>query len=174
MGMLLRLLMSSGKGKWIAIVIILFMVFAGGSGLGDFIGLGTNSYQSNYQSSQTTSSVSDQDEEFVSKVFGSTEDFWKQTFADEGLTYTPATLVLYDGQTPTSGCDIGSAQAGPFYCPADQKVYIDLSFYRDLTTKYNAAGDFAMATPSQAIFKITKQARVLEPVFSCLNQPFWI
>lgn len=145
MGMLLRLLMSSGKGKWIVIAIVLFMVFSGGSGIGDLIGLGTNNYQSNYQSSQTTSDVSDADGEFVSKVFASTEDYWTETFAAEGLTYNKPVLVLYDGQTPTSGCGVGSAQAGPFYCPADQKVYIDLSFYRDLTTKYNAAGDFAMA-----------------------------
>ncbi|HEL1809388.1 TPA: neutral zinc metallopeptidase, partial [Streptococcus suis] len=72
------------------------------------------------------------------------EDFWTQEFARNGLTYQAPTLVFYTDQTQT-GCGVGSAQAGPFYCSADRKIYIDTSFYQELSSKYKAAGDFAMA-----------------------------
>ena len=142
-GLLLQLLLSRGKGKWIIIGILLLSFFVGGGQLGDLIGL--NSYQSSYEKNYTPSTVSDEDAIFISKVFASTEEFWTQEFEKEGLTYNPPTLVIYDQSTPTGGCGMGSASAGPFYCPADNKVYIDLTFYQDLSTKYQAAGDFAMA-----------------------------
>ena len=142
-GLLLQLLLSRGKGKWIIIGILLLSFFVGGGQLGDLIGL--NSYQSSYEKNYTPSTVSDEDAIFISKVFASTEEFWTQEFEKEGLTYHPPTLVIYDQSTPTGGCGMGSASAGPFYCPADKKVYIDLTFYQDLSTKYQAAGDFAMA-----------------------------
>ncbi len=139
----MQLLFSRGKGKWIIIAILLLSFFAGGGQLGDLIGL--NSYQSSYEKNYIPSTVSDEDAVFISKVFASTEEFWTQEFEKEGLTYHPPTLVIYDQSTPTGGCGMGSASAGPFYCPADKKVYIDLTFYQDLSTKYQAAGDFAMA-----------------------------
>ena len=142
-GLLVQLLFSRGKGKWIIIAILLLSFFAGGGQLGDLIGF--NSYQSSYEKNYTPSTVSDEDAIFISKVFASTEEFWTQKFEKEGLTYNPPTLVIYDQSTPTGGCGMGSASAGPFYCPADKKVYIDLTFYQDLSTKYQAAGDFAMA-----------------------------
>lgn len=142
-GLLVQLLFSRGKGKWIIIAILLLSFFASGGQLGDLIGL--NSYQSSYEKNYTPSTVSDEDAIFISKVFASTEEFWTQEFEKEGLTYNPPTLVIYDQSTPTGGCGMGSASAGPFYCPADNKVYIDLTFYQDLSTKYQAAGDFAMA-----------------------------
>ena len=142
-GLLVQLLFSRGKGKWIIIAILLLSFFAGGGQLGDFIGL--NSYQSSYEKNYTPSTVSDEDAVFISKVFASTEEFWTQEFEKEGLTYHPPTLVIYDQQTQTGGCGVGSASAGPFYCPADNKVYIDLTFYQELSTKYQASGDFAMA-----------------------------
>ena len=142
-GLLVQLLFSRGKGKWIIIAILLLSFFVGGGQLGDLIGL--NSYQSNYEKNYTPSTVSDEDAIFISKVFASTEEFWTQEFKKEGLTYNPPTLVIYDRQTQTGGCGVGSASAGPFYCPADNKVYIDLTFYQELSTKYQAAGDFAMA-----------------------------
>lgn len=143
MGLLLQLLFSSGKGKWIIIAILAFSLLGGGAGLGDLIGLNTS--QSNYETSYTPSEVSDKDAVFISKVFASTEEFWTKEFKKEGLTYHPPTLVIYDGQTPTGGCGVGSASAGPFYCSGDNKVYIDLTFYQDLSKKYGASGDFAMA-----------------------------
>ena len=142
-GLLLQLLLSRGKGKWIIIGILLLSFFVGGGQLGDLIGL--NSYQSSYEKNYTPSTVSDEDAVFISKVFASTEEYWTQEFEKEGLTYHPPTLVIYDQATETGGCGVGSASAGPFYCPADNKVYIDLTFYQELSTKYQAAGDFAMA-----------------------------
>lgn len=142
-GLLLQLLFSRGKGKWFIIAILIFSFFVGGGNLGDLIGL--NSPQTNYEKNYTPSTVSDEDAIFISKVFASTEEFWTQEFKKEGLRYNPPTLVIYDHQTQTGGCGVGSASAGPFYCPADSKVYIDLTFYQELSTKYKVAGDFAMA-----------------------------
>jgi predicted metalloprotease len=81
---------------------------------------------------------------FVSKVLGSTEDVWSRIFEQSGVQYRAPTLVLYDGQTRTS-CGTGQAAMGPFYCPNDEKLYIDLSFYRDLQQRFHAPGDFAQA-----------------------------
>lgn len=81
---------------------------------------------------------------FVAKVLGSTEDTWGKIFAASGEQYQAPKLVLFTGQTQTS-CGAGQAAMGPFYCPADQKVYIDLSFYQEMKTRFNAPGDFAQA-----------------------------
>jgi predicted metalloprotease len=86
----------------------------------------------------------DQMGQFVSKVLGSTEDVWGRIFQQSGAQYRAPTLVLYDGQTRTS-CGVGQAAMGPFYCPNDEKLYIDLSFYRDLQQRFRAPGDFAQA-----------------------------
>lgn len=144
-GLLLQLLFSSGKGKWLILLFLLFTFMGGGSGFGDLLGLNTGSSQPRTtQTTNKTTSVADEESIFLSKVFQSTEDFWTETFAKEGLRYNPPKMVIYEGQTSTA-CGIGSASAGPFYCSGDNTVYIDLSFYRDLTTKYKASGDFAMA-----------------------------
>jgi len=82
--------------------------------------------------------------QFVSRVLGSTEDVWSAIFKRSGAQYRPPTLVLYDGQV-RSACGIGQAAMGPFYCPNDEKLYVDLSFYRDLQTRFQAPGDFAQA-----------------------------
>ncbi len=81
---------------------------------------------------------------FVAKVLASTEDTWGGIFASAGKQYTAPKLVLFSGQTPTA-CGTGQAAAGPFYCPGDQKVYIDLSFYQEMKTRFHAPGDFAQA-----------------------------
>ena len=86
----------------------------------------------------------DQMGQFVSKVLGSTEDVWGRIFTSSGTEYRPPTLVLYDGQV-RSACGMGQSAMGPFYCPNDEKLYIDLSFYRDLQTRFHAPGDFAQA-----------------------------
>ena len=82
---------------------------------------------------------------FVSTVLADTEDVWKDVFARGGATYKEPRLVLFRGQTSTGGCGAGQAAMGPFYCPADQKVYIDLAFYETLTKRLGAPGDFAQA-----------------------------
>jgi predicted metalloprotease len=82
--------------------------------------------------------------QFVAKVLGSTEEVWTEVFARSGRTYQKPTLVLFDGAVK-SACGLAQSAVGPFYCPADQKVYIDLAFFRDLATRFRAPGDFAQA-----------------------------
>ncbi len=87
---------------------------------------------------------SDDPGQFVSKVLGSTEDVWSQVFDQASAQYRPPTLVLYEGQV-RSACGTGQSAMGPFYCPNDEKLYIDLSFFRDLQSRFRAPGDFAQA-----------------------------
>ncbi len=86
----------------------------------------------------------DRGAKFVSTVLADTEDVWRAQFAQGGSTYQEPRLVLFRGSTPTQ-CGQGQAAMGPFYCPADQKVYIDLGFYDTLKTRLGAPGDFAQA-----------------------------
>lgn len=81
---------------------------------------------------------------FVAKVLASTEDTWGEILQKSGHQYPAPKLVLFSGQTPTA-CGSGQAAMGPFYCPGDQKVYIDLSFYHEMKTRFHAPGDFAQA-----------------------------
>ena len=83
-------------------------------------------------------------EHFVSVVLADTEAVWQQTFRDMGRTYQDPKLVLYDG-TVQSACGMASSASGPFYCPNDRKVYLDLSFFEDMQKRLNAPGDFARA-----------------------------
>lgn len=82
--------------------------------------------------------------EFVSVVLADTETVWSDIFQENGLQYTNPTLVLYTDSV-NSACGAAGASVGPFYCPGDQKLYIDLSFYQELQDKFHAPGDFAMA-----------------------------
>ena len=82
--------------------------------------------------------------QFVSKVLGSTEDVWTKIFKQSGGQYRAPTLVLYDGAV-RSACGTGQSAMGPFYCPNDEKLYLDLSFFRDLSARFRAPGDFAQA-----------------------------
>lgn len=82
--------------------------------------------------------------QFVSVVLADTEEVWGKLFAQSGATYRQPTLVLFRDQVQ-SACGYATAASGPFYCPADEKVYIDLSFCDDLRNKYGAYGDFAVA-----------------------------
>lgn len=81
---------------------------------------------------------------FVSKILASTETTWEAVFSASGARYQQPKLVLFTGSTPTA-CGTGQSAMGPFYCPADRKVYIDLSFYRDLKERFHAPGEFAQA-----------------------------
>ncbi len=82
--------------------------------------------------------------EFISVVLADTEDTWTALFADGGQQYQLPTLVLFSGSVQ-SACGYAQSAMGPFYCPADQKAYIDLSFYQDLRDRFQAPGDFAQA-----------------------------
>jgi hypothetical protein len=81
---------------------------------------------------------------FVAKVLGSTEQVWQQQFSAAGRQYQEPRLVLYSGATQ-SACGMGQSAMGPFYCPADSKVYLDLEFFKDLKSRFGAPGDFAQA-----------------------------
>ena len=86
----------------------------------------------------------DQTARFVSKVLASTEDTWNEAFRANGQQYQEPKLVLFSGVTPTA-CGTGQSAMGPFYCPGDQKVYIDLVFFRELKERFQAPGEFAQA-----------------------------
>lgn len=86
----------------------------------------------------------DETASFVSKVLGSTERVWGEIFTRTGKPYQHPKLVLFTGATPTA-CGTGQTAMGPFYCPLDQKVYIDLDFFHELKSRFQAPGDFAQA-----------------------------
>lgn len=86
----------------------------------------------------------DEKAQFISVVLAETEDAWGEIFQASGSNYTAPTLVLYNGATQ-SGCGFSSAAVGPFYCPVDRKVYLDLSFFDLLSKRLDAPGDFAQA-----------------------------
>ncbi|QND53753.1 zinc metallopeptidase [Phyllobacterium sp. 628] len=102
--------------------------------------------QSQTQSSapRTSAQSNDQMTQFVKTVLAETEDVWSGIFQSEGKQYPPPTMVLFNGQV-RSACGFASAASGPFYCPGDKKLYIDLSFYDELDKKFGASGDFAQA-----------------------------
>lgn len=88
--------------------------------------------------------LDDERASFVRVVLADTEDVWGQLYSQDGKKYVMPTLVLFR-QSVQSACGMAGAATGPFYCPGDQQVYIDLSFFEDMQNKLNAAGDFAMA-----------------------------
>ena len=102
--------------------------------------------QSNVQEppSARQSGARDEGREFVARVLGSTERVWGEIFQQASRNYAEPKLVLFSGQVQ-SACGFAQAAAGPFYCGQDQKVYIDLSFYRELRDRFKAPGDFAQA-----------------------------
>jgi uncharacterized protein len=121
------------------IVIALLAVFV----LPRFLGGGAQSLAPS-QTSGESRQVSDEQKQFVSFVFDDAQRTWSEVFAANQQPYRKAKLVLFTGRTPT-GCGSGSAAAGPFYCPPDERVYIDLSFYEELARRFGAPGDFAQA-----------------------------
>ncbi|MBS1517884.1 MAG: zinc metallopeptidase [Bacteroidetes bacterium] len=97
------------------------------------------------QQNRQPSAEEDELAQFVSVVLKDTEDVWSKIFREKyGREYVKPTLVMFTGTTQ-SGCGYASSQTGPFYCPADSKLYIDLGFYQELKNKFKAPGDFAMA-----------------------------
>jgi len=125
-----------------SIVVILLIYFLGGdpSQMMNTSQLDNQSSNSSYQGTAEENELA----QFVSVVLAETEDVWTQLFLEDGLTYKYPKLVIYTGSVQ-SACGFSSAATGPFYCPGDYKLYIDLSFYDELKTKFKAPGDFAMA-----------------------------
>jgi hypothetical protein len=88
--------------------------------------------------------LADPQRRFVAKVLGDTEDVWAEIFRQQGARYQPPKLVLFDGRTG-SACGLAQEAMGPFYCPGDRDVYLDLSFFQELSQRFGAPGDFARA-----------------------------
>jgi predicted metalloprotease len=88
--------------------------------------------------------VNDEQREFVAVILAETEDVWQEAFRKMGRTYQEPTLVLFSGAVD-SACGMAGSAVGPFYCPYDHKVYLDLSFFEDLQMRFGASGDFAQA-----------------------------
>jgi predicted metalloprotease len=86
----------------------------------------------------------DPQSEFVAVTLRETEQTWSRIFAERGATYQPPVLVLFTGATQ-SACGVGQSAMGPFYCPVDRKLYLDMSFFRELDQRFGAPGDFAQA-----------------------------
>lgn len=132
-------------GGVIGVIIFLLYQFLGGGG-GDLSQLPQLTPGAGAQRELTAEEKAADDEraEFVKVVLADTEDVWDKLFKQAGQNYKAPTLVLFRDQVQ-SACGSASSAMGPFYCPGDQQVYIDLSFYEDMQHKLNAPGDFAMA-----------------------------
>ena len=96
------------------------------------------------QTRRASDPVEIEQRDFVSAVLGDTEQIWGEIFRRQGLTYREPTLVLFTGATE-SACGLGQSAMGPFYCPSDRRIYIDLGFFTELQQRFRAPGDFAQA-----------------------------
>jgi|SRR5687768_9341488 len=141
--------MAVGGGCGTLIVIILALVF--GVDPSQFMGDGGGSVEGPAPTSRPggapgggQAQQDDESSRFIRRVLGTTEDVWNDVFRRNGSQYREPTLVLFSQQVQ-SACGRAGASVGPFYCPADQKVYIDLSFFQELSSRFRAPGDFAQA-----------------------------
>ncbi|MGE4409334.1 MAG: neutral zinc metallopeptidase [Sphingobium sp.] len=142
LGMLLPLVGSRFGCGGIAVVLILMAVMGGGLNLGSLTGLQDGGVAPHQQSQSPAGSTELTDIQRISlKVLGSTERRWQEIFAAEGQTYPPPTLVFYS-RNGMSGCGAAQSAMGPFYCPADRKIYLDTDFFNEMKTRFNAPGDF--------------------------------
>lgn len=131
----------AGLGIGGIIVVVIYMFLGGDSAeLANIL-----QQQQTSNAPNTTIDPNDEDAVFVSVVLKDTEDVWEKIFREQfGKEYRKPTLVLFDGAVE-SACGFQQSATGPFYCPTDEKLYIDLSFYRLLKERFHAPGDFAMA-----------------------------
>ncbi len=142
--------LGGGAGVVVLIVIVAIQVFGGGGEGGFDLG---SAFGDAGQAPGTENPVgipAEEDpqrdlKEFSTFVFNDAQQTWTQIFKQEGADYEPATLYLYANAVRTDGCGSATSAVGPFYCPADQRVYLDLSFYDDMRTQLAASGDFAWA-----------------------------
>ena len=132
-------------GGGIGTVVIAVIVMLLGGDPSQILNQGGDSQSAVQQDQAPTGPQADDDAaHFTKKVLASTEDVWTKLFAAQGSQYSKPTLVMFRNVT-SSGCGTAQQAMGPFYCPVDQKVYIDLSFYDELAQRFQAPGDFAMA-----------------------------
>jgi uncharacterized protein len=140
---LLPVLIRTRVGRIVLVLGVVAVV--GGQLMGiDVLSLLAGGGASPNRSGTTLSEAQQQSADFVSVVLADTEDTWHANFQALGRQYREPTLVLFTGAV-NSACGRASAAVGPFYCPGDQKLYIDLSFFQDLRDRYGAPGDFAQA-----------------------------
>ena len=143
-------LFKGGFGLVAFVVIAMIMGADPGAILSDIAGGGTSSYAPAPPSSSASRTpgaqppAGDAETQFVSRVLKSTEDVWQEIFRDMGRQYRDPKLVLFRGATRTE-CGVGQSAMGPFYCPADQRVYLDLGFFDELARRFNAPGQFPQA-----------------------------
>lgn len=140
-----------GGGKMVAgggilgVLVLAVMYFLGDGNLGDLGNmLPGNPAQQTTAMSESEAAREDELASFVKVVLADTEDVWDNLFAQQGHVYQKPTLVLFSGSTQ-SACGFASAASGPFYCPGDNDIYIDLSFADELRRRFNAPGEFALA-----------------------------
>jgi predicted metalloprotease len=131
-----------GGGLGTVVVIIIALLF--GADPRQIFEQLPSSPPSQVQSSRPQSAEEEELKEFTSVVLGKSEDVWHEVFRQNGREYREPTLVLFTDRVQ-SACGIAGSAVGPFYCPGDEKVYIDLSFYEALRRRFNAPGDFAQA-----------------------------
>ena len=138
-GLSSKRMVGGGLGT-IAVVVIILLLGGDPSDVLQNITTNQPTTSSNYVETERDKELA----QFVSVVLAETETVWHEVFRKEGEQYIEPKLVIYSGSVQ-SACGFSSAATGPFYCPGDQKVYIDLSFYDELQNKFKAPGDFAMA-----------------------------
>ena len=141
---------GGGIGSILVVLAILYFTGAlGGGGSGFGIDPGTGAFGPAQGGDgavlQNAPEQDDEQEAFVRFVTGDVEDTWRRVFSESGQQYEETTTVIYERGVSTNGCGNAPSSVGPFYCPADKKVYIDLTFFRDLSQRYGAPGDFARA-----------------------------
>lgn len=131
-----------GGGLGTIVVLILALLF--GADPSQLLEQMPSGPSSEVQSSRPVNAEEEELKQFVAVVLGKSEDVWQNVFQQNGRQYREPTLVLFTDQVQ-SACGMAGAAVGPFYCPGDEKVYIDLSFYEELRRRFNAPGDFAQA-----------------------------
>lgn len=134
--------MAVGGGLAGLVLIVLALLF--GADPRQFLEQVQDSGQSGQRSSRPINPEEEELKQFVAAVLASTEDVWREQFRQLGRQYREPTLQLFTDRAE-SACGVAGSSVGPFYCPGDQKIYIDLSFFQELRTRFRAPGDFAQA-----------------------------
>lgn len=140
-----------GGGFGFIIIVLLMLFFGGGRGLLETVTVDSGASNYGYQNQSSglspdadSNSTEARTADRVARVLGSTEDYWAKTFEALGGQYSAPTLVLFRNRT-SSPCGAASGATGPFYCPGDQKIYLDLAFFDEMVRSLGARGDFAQA-----------------------------
>lgn len=137
---------GGGLGS-IVFLLLLMLVFRGLSGFGNNTDTGNtnnNNYQQQQEVNNTASSSRDKLEDFLAVVLADTEDVWHEKFSEMNAEYVEPTMVPFKEST-RSACGVAQSNMGPFYCPLDESIYIDVSFYEQLVNQFGSGGDFAFA-----------------------------